>query len=342
MTPNELFDILDLDRNGVLSRSELHEAARLMGWHWRETPVFAVLDLFTTTKSISRDNFIAFMNQIVEDPYGPYGKVLLNLHPFLFSTPSKRTATSKEKTADLREVNYKQFQTRSNDKICNDMADLLKHTDHIGVADTYQKIIENMNIKPLEISSDDAALLIIDPQRSFTRGVWMKSIGSMAEFEIKPIRFAFEKCAQFLNENLSFVETMFTRCPFPPGSYDWDDTLAGIIDDRQLYFIKPGNSVLFPNTNGFREWVQGLMDEGKNILVMAGCTLNSCIRRSSIDTRNYFKEAMLQVVVDLSLSGARAGSYMQSSLYGGVSAVESAVHEMTEAGVKVAQSVRWI
>jgi len=342
VTPNELFDILDLDRNGVLSRSELHEAARLMGWHWREAPVFAVLDLFTTAKPMSRDNFIAFMDQIVEDPYGPYGKVLLNLHPFLSSTPSKRIATLKEKTADVRDVNYNQFQARSNDKTCSDMADLLKYTDNIGVADTYQKIIENMNIKPLEISSHDAALLIIDPQRSFTRGDWMKSIGSKAEREVKPIRFAFEKCAQFLNENFSFVETMFTRCPFPPDSYDWDDTLAGIIAAGQLYFIKPGNCVLFPNTNGFREWVQGLMDEGKNTLVMAGCTLNSCIRISSIDTHKYFKEGMLQVVVDLSLSGARAGSYMQSSLYGGVSAVESAVYEMIDAGVRVAQCVRWI
>jgi hypothetical protein len=39
---------------------------------------------------------------------------------------------------------------------------------------------------------------------------------------------------------------MFTRCPFPPGSYDWDDRLAEIIDNKQLYFIKPGKSVLIP------------------------------------------------------------------------------------------------
>ncbi|MGB2689306.1 MAG: hypothetical protein WBC36_10005 [Desulfobacterales bacterium] len=342
VTPSELFDILDQNKNGVLSRLELHEAAQRMGWHWREASVFAVLDLFTVAKPMSRDNFIAYMNQIIEDSHGPYGKVLLNLHPFLSSISSKRTAISKEKTADVREVNYKQYQATSNDKTCKDMADLLKHTDNIGVANTYQKIIEHMNIKPLEISSDDAALLIIDPQRSFTSGVWMKSIGTKAEIEVKPIRFAFEKCAQFINESFGLVETMFTRCPFPPGSYDWDDAFAGIIDARQLYFIKPGNSVLFPDTNGFREWVEGLMDNGKKILVMAGCTLNSCIRKSSIDTHKYFKEDMLQIVVDLRLSGARAGSYMQSSLYGGLSAVESAVREMTGAGVRVAQCIQWI
>jgi hypothetical protein len=342
MTPNELFDTLDLNKNGVLSRLELHEAARRMGWHWGEAPVFAVLDLFTIAKPMARDNFIAYMNQIIEDPRGPYGRVLLNAHPFLSSIVSKRTAISKEKKADVHEVNNKKYQAISNDKTCNDMDALLKHRDNIGVANIYQKIIENMNIKPLEISSDDAALLIIDPQRSFTRGVWMKSIGSEAELEVKPIRFAFEKCAQFLNENFSLVETMFTRCPFPPCSYDWDDAFSGIIDAGQLYFIKPGNSVLFPDTNGFREWVEGLMDDGKKILVMAGCTLNSCIRKSSIDTQQYFKEGMLQVVVDLSLSGARAGSYMQSSLYGGLSAVESAVREMAGVGVRVAQCVQWI
>jgi hypothetical protein len=342
MTPNELFDTLDLNKNGVLSRLELHEAARRMGWHWGEAPVFAVLDLFTIAKPMARDNFIAYMNQIIEDPRGPYGRVLLNAHPFLSSIVSKRTAISKEKKADVHEVNNKKYQAISNDKTCNDMDALLKHRDNIGVANIYQKIIENMNIKPLEISSDDAALLIIDPQRSFTRGVWMKSIGSEAELEVKRIRFAFEKCAQFLNENFSLVETMFTRCPFPPCSYDWDDAFSGIIDAGQLYFIKPGNSVLFPDTNGFREWVEGLMDDGKKILVMAGCTLNSCIRKSSIDTQQYFKEGMLQVVVDLSLSGARAGSYMQSSLYGGLSAVESAVREMAGVGVRVAQCVQWI
>jgi len=342
VTPSELFDILDINKNGVLSRLELHEAAHRMGWHWREAPVFAVLDLFTVAKPMSRDNFVACMNQIIEDPRGPYGKVLLNLHPFLSSMASNRTAISKEITSYSHKVNNKQPPATSNDKSCSDMAALLKHIDNIDVVNTYQKIIENLNIKPLEISSDDAALLIIDPQRSFTRGVWMKSIGSKAELEVKPIRFAFEKCAQFLNENFSLVETMFTRCPFPPGSYDWDDVFTGIIDTRQFYFIKPGNSVLFPEENGFREWVEGLMDDGKKILVMAGCTLNSCIRRSSIDTYKYFKEGMLQIVVDLSLSGARAGSYMQSSLYGGLSAVESAVREMTGSGVKVAECVQWI
>ncbi len=239
VTPSELFDILDLNKNGVLSRLDLHEAARRMGWHWREAPVFAVLDLLTVAKPMSRDNFISYMNQIIEDPHGPYGKVLLNSHPFLSSIASNRPPISKEKTADVHEVNYTQYPATSNDKTCNDMVALLKHTGNHGVANTYQKMIENLNIKPLEISGDDAALLIIDPQRSFTRGVWMKSIGSKAELEVIPLQFAFEKCAQFLNENFSLVETMFTRCPFPPGSYDWDDAFTGIMVPDNVTLLSP-------------------------------------------------------------------------------------------------------
>jgi len=130
--------------------------------------------------------------------------------------------------------------------------------------------------------------------------------------------------------------------PLSKASYDWDDALTGIIDTKQLYFIKPGNSVLFPPTNGFREWVESFIDNGKKILVLAGCTLNSCVRVSSIETQKYFKDQELQIVVDLSLSGARTSNFMPSELFGGLSAVESAIREMTGAGVRVAQWVEWV
>jgi hypothetical protein len=170
----------------------------------------------------------------------------------------------------------------------------------------------------------------------------MKSIGSKAELEVKPIQLAFERCARFLNENYGFIETMFTRCPFPSESYGWDDVFTGIIDPQQLYFVKPGNSVLFPSTNGFREWVENVINEDKKILVIGGCTLNSCVRVSSIETQKKFQARRLQIVVNLSLCGARISSFIPSSLYGGMSAVESAVREMIDAGVQVTQCVRWI
>jgi len=78
MTFDKLFDLLDVNRDGELSRSELHIASKRLGWHWHEAPILAVLDLLSILKPIPRSTFISYMNQIIEDPLGPYGKVLLN------------------------------------------------------------------------------------------------------------------------------------------------------------------------------------------------------------------------------------------------------------------------
>jgi len=282
------------------------------------------------------------MTQISEDPHGPYGKVLYNSPLFLSATTPERPVIPKLKSANVQKVKKNRNWLKSNDKTSNDIISLLKHIANLDVAINYRNLLNNHEIDELKVPTDDAAMLVIDPQRSFTKGAWMKSMGPKAELEVKPIQLAFEKCAQFLNENYRFIETMFTRCPFPPCSYDWDDALTGIIDTKQLYFIKPGNSVLYPPTNGFREWVANFINDGKKILVIAGCTLNSCVRVSSIETLKHFKDQGLQTVVDLSLAGARTSRFLPSSLYGGVSAVESAVLEMVEAGVRVAQRVRWV
>jgi len=334
--------MLDHNKDGELSRSELHESALRLGWHWHEAPVLAVLDLFTVLQPISESNFVEYLSQMVEDPQGPYGKVLLNAPHFWPSNGANRTVISKQKTASNKKLDQKQLRLKPYHRTDSDIISLLKHTAHLDAANKYQNFLNKMDIDALKISADKAALLIIDPQRSFTKGVWMKSIGFKAEIEVQPIQLAFTKCAQFLKENYGFVETMFTRCPFPPCSYDWDDALTRIIDAKQLYFVKPGNSVLFPPTNGFREWVESFIDHGKNILVLAGCTLNSCVRVSSLETQQYFQDKKLQVVVDLSLSGARTSNFMPSELFGGLSAVESAIREMTIAGVRVAQYVEWI
>lgn len=338
---SELFNRLDLNKNGELSRLELHKSAKRLGWHWNEAPILAVLDLFTILKPISKNNFIAYMTQVIKDPHGPFGKVLLNSPHFLSSTTSKKTIISKPKTADVHKINKKYKYLKLNDKTGKDLMSLLTRSADPDIANNYQNFLLDMGVKTLKIPTDHAAMLIIDPQRSFTKGAWMKSIGFGAELEVKPIRLAFEKCAQVLSETYSTIETMFTRCPFPPCSYDWDDVFSGIIDTKQLYFIKPGNSVLFPTTNGYREWVERVIHAGKNILVMGGCTLNSCVRISSIETQKYFKNRNLQIVVDLSLSGARTKNFIPSSYYEGVSAVESAVRKMIDAGVWITQGVRW-
>ncbi|MBW1840485.1 MAG: hypothetical protein JRI75_01640 [Deltaproteobacteria bacterium] len=337
MTLIELFNILDLNEDGELSRSDLHESARRMGWHFREAPVFAVLDLLTLEKPISRDRFIAYMTQISEDPHGPFGKVLLNAPHY-----SPSVIAQKPDVPDTLEIKKEKFGPTSVKKAENDLAALLKKIAGEDAAESYERLLTKTDLDKREVPMEDAALLVIDPQRSFTRGVWMKSIGFAAETEVMPLRLAFEKCAKLLTENIGVINAMFTRCPFPPESYDWDDAFDETIDRKQLYFIKPGNSVLFPSTNGFREWVERIIHNGKNILVMAGCTLNSCVRVSSIETQNYFKKHKLQVVVDLNLSGARTSRFKPSSLYEGVSAVESAVREMMGSGVRVVDRVHWV
>ncbi|MEW6743950.1 MAG: hypothetical protein AB1486_14460 [Planctomycetota bacterium] len=117
--------------------------------------------------------------------------------------------------------------------------------------------------------------------------------------------------------------------------------LSEIVDRSQLYFVKPGNSVLWPPTNGFREWVRELLDRGKETLVMGGCTLNRCVRVSAIETLQSFRDRGLQVVVDLDLCGARRSNYERSDFFGGLSSVESAVREMRASGVRVVSGIVW-
>ena len=305
----ELFNLLDINRDKELSRSDLHQAAQRLGWHWYQAPLYAVLDLLTIRSPLSKSTFMSYMNQILRDPDGPYGPVLL--HSELFSNPSPKLMKS----------------------FCGGG---LKSEGWKG------RRVEGEKVRTLKsISSGRAGLLIIDPQLSFTSGVWMQSIGINAQSEVEPICRAFDNCARMLSKLGGSVETMFTRCPFPPGSYDWDERFRHVIKDSQLYFIKPGNSVMWPPVNGFREWVQHLLAHNKKTLVMGGCTLNSCVRVSAIDTVQLFRSHGLQVVVDLSICGARASNFSPSPQYSGMSSVESAVQQMKETGVQVARHIIW-
>jgi hypothetical protein len=123
-----------------------------------------------------------------------------------------------------------------------DLVSILEKASGTDTASSYQRLLHSLDKGRILIN--DAAFLVIDPQRSFTQGVWMQSMGDEAAVDVKPIQAAFKNCSRLLIEIYGRKEIMFTRCPFPPGSYDWDDCLAEIIDDKQLYFIKPGNNVL--------------------------------------------------------------------------------------------------
>ncbi len=44
---DSLFEMLDVNKDGAISRSDLQTAAKRMRWHWDEAPIFALLDLLT-------------------------------------------------------------------------------------------------------------------------------------------------------------------------------------------------------------------------------------------------------------------------------------------------------
>jgi hypothetical protein len=324
---NELFNILDIDREDKLSRQELHRAAKQLGWHWHEAPLFAVLDLLTLFGPISRQSFIYYLNQILQDPHGPYGRVLLNANYDAFFNETRVMSKSMDSC----------FRQYDGGKAENELIHILKHSADNDIAEDYKTLLQTLDFK--RICQKDAVLLIIDPQRSFTKGVWMKSIGFQAQEDIKAIESGFRNCARLIRQYGHSIETMFSRCPFPPDSYDWDDHLKRIIDEIHPYFIKPGNSIMFPPTNGYRQWIERVLDEGKSILVIGGCTLNSCVRVSAIKTRKFFEKKNLRVFADLSICGARIGNYRRSDMFGGMSSVESAIHEMIRSGVEVVRGI---
>jgi nicotinamidase-related amidase len=336
---DSLFEILDVTHDGAISRSDLHLAAKRMGWHWDEAPIFALLDLLTIPGPMRKHQFAATMQQVRDDPMGPYGRVLMNSAHFSSArSPHLGRSSSPGRTAGR--IPSKRHSGRIQDEcVREDLVSMLERTAGRSIAGSHQRLLQTLDESRILIN--DAALLVIDPQKSFTQGVWMQSMGAEAAVDIEPIAAAFKNCAGLLNKIYGRREILFTRCPFPPGSYDWDDCLAEIIDNKQLYFIKPGNSVLIPPCNGFREWVERCIESGKNTLVIGGCTLNSCVRVSSIETLRYFKSKHLRIVVDLSICGARTRNFRPSLSYNGLSAVESAVHQMTAAGVQVVRRVEW-
>lgn len=333
MTYDELFDELDLGLDGKLSRQELHQAAVRLGWQWHEAPIYALLDFLTIRTPLKKDDFISCMSQVSRDPDGPYGQVLRK-NPSIADLPYSNESYVVDK-ANSAAGNAKDCIGAEVESIVGLLKDILNEQ----VAGDYKSAIEKLNLPHPAVRLDQTAFLIIDPQRSFTSEAWMRSMGSIGPLEVMPVRLAFENCARLLKVIYQHAEVMFTRCPFPPESYDWDERFEGIIDAGQHYFIKPGNSVLRPTSNGFREWLEGVIKRGEKNLVMGGCTLNSCMRVSAVETMKYFGNSGLEVIVDLSLCGARATNYVNSVQFGGISPVETAIREMTANGVTVTERV---
>ena len=319
-----LFTSLDSDGDGEVSRAELRQAAIQFGWHWAEAPLYALLDLLTLRGPITMSRFIDCMQMVQNDPMGPYGRVLREA--------PVASVTGQAKPGDL---NSAQNTGKAEDPIVRRIA----QTAGAEVARAYQGT--RAGLDTIRITANEAAVLMIDPQRAFTHGAWMKSIGAGGVKDVVPIQIAFDHCKTFVQHYYDQIEMMFTRCPFPPASYEWDEGLSKILNRDQIYLLKPGNSVFFPPTNGFREWMAEQITAGMRTLVIGGCTLNSCVRVSAIETQRRFEAQNVQVVVDWDLCGARARNYIASAQYNGLSAVADAVAQMQAEGVKVVKYITW-
>ncbi len=182
----ELFQRLDLDRDGFISRSELNTAAKRFGWSWREAPVFAALDFLSISGPISKSEFIAYFDQMGNDPLGPYGKVLRNSPLFSQAAPLRKNRVSHQETMAPNENKYTNRMRA--DTGFDSTTELLAHTAGIDIAANYQAFLDTL--ETCHIPTEDSALLIIDPQRSFTQGAWMQSMGNGAEVDVahkKPV-----------------------------------------------------------------------------------------------------------------------------------------------------------
>ena len=194
MTVDELFEVLDLDSDGKISRSELHRAARRERWHWPHARLYAVLDLLTIRGPLPRSAFIYHMTQILRDPLGPFGEVLessASSSPSLLSSASRasRPRAGPREGAD---------RPRSGGDAFGAVVSRLESVIGNKLANDYETLVRDSCESRVELSAADAALLIIDPQRSFTCGAWMQSVGAGADTEVAPIRLAFDNCTRLL------------------------------------------------------------------------------------------------------------------------------------------------
>lgn len=155
-----LFEILDVTHDGVISRSDLHLAAKRMGWHWDEAPIFALLDLLTLAKPIGKNQFTACMQQVKDDPMGPYGRVLMNSAHFS-SVPSSRLGQSSSYRRTEVRIPSKMYSGVVHNSCFNaDLVSMLERTCGTGIAKGYQGLLRaldkcrNLNNDSCRPSSD--------------------------------------------------------------------------------------------------------------------------------------------------------------------------------------------
>jgi hypothetical protein len=173
---NDLFNALDLDADGQLSCDDLRRAAKLLGWqaHWPEAPLYAVLHALTLRRPLPRDAFLERLREMGEDEHGPFGRVL-------FTTPL-HAALAKRMSVGLQGGSAGTDQIAHHDTT---LPDTLRDLAGPETADAYEAMQRRLEGTDRRIAGwSEPALLIIGPQRAFTRGAWMHSIGQGAAQEV--------------------------------------------------------------------------------------------------------------------------------------------------------------
>jgi len=114
--------------------------------------------------------------------------------------------------------------------------------------------------------------------------------------EVQPLHSAFDRVAALLPQLSPDIRLLVTQCPFPtvrdfalyPPISDALDARSGPAAVKRV--IKPGNSIL--HAHGATRWFDELAAVGDGVnseagvvptVVLAGCTLTSCVRVSALD-----------------------------------------------------------
>eukprot|EP00899_Mesostigma_viride_P024168 jgi/Mesvir1/4936/Mv15926-RA.1 len=189
-------------------------------------------------------------------------------------------------------------------------------------------------------------LLLIDLQSYFTSGSWACHFGLEEVGPISDCFDTFRSIASKVDLHAKFDEVAITKCGW--NTYDLP------LDERVRPFLEQATCFHKPDTNivdnpTFVEWMDSRI-QGRDVstLVIGGCTVTSCVRVSSIAIKRYWQDR-LNVIVDMSICGARSSNYIRGiglddpmlvrkyghELATKCSPVELSVHQMRQNGIVV-------
>ncbi|XP_046341611.1 uncharacterized protein LOC124122583 [Haliotis rufescens] len=210
--------------------------------------------------------------------------------------------------------------------------------------------------------SSRIGVILIDLQKAFTIGQWMQAIGPG---DVTRISQVFSRSAHIVKHLSDDVPLLLTRCLFGrEHDFEFDSEVSTSLEHKHYTeIIKPNTRILDFDPVGVKAWIQRIREENIKTVLIGGCTTTSCVRQSSIQLQQHFgQKGDLQVVVDLSMCGARDSNYLKrcavcmEKYMGGydvrckgceesgvilTSPVDKAVEDMTQAGVTVVEQFDW-